>query len=519
MQLRSTWRHCAITAAVALAGAATMVLEIAGAHALAPGFGTGLNAWVAAITTGLGGLAVGYALGGRLAGRSTDRLTSVTLPAALLVGSAGFLVDALCWQRVVNSCAPLGPRAGALIAAGSLFLMPFVALGAVYPLALQAATSASTPAGRTGGFLSSASAAGALTGALLAGVVLVPNLPVGTIFSGCASALAGACLLALRIGRPARVTVCLAWLSLLLPGAVLYGRPSRGVRGEVYRRGSLFGPCQVIDRASRRFLVVSGTIQGGMDRGTGESVFPYVESIAKAIQREIYDPEPRILLLGLGAGMLPRLFEPGMCLTVEVDPAILSVAKRYFGFDDTKCPVVLADARHYLLSSGKQFDAIVLDAYGGGNYPYHLCTREFFALARDHLRPDGFLVLNFLGFVKGAEARAVRSLELTLQQVFPQVELSRSEVVADYANTGFVAHSREDSDLRIPLYDFPLSGRRPPRDGRRAQVLTDAMNPIELWGRPVEARWREESRLMLAAAGTPRRRQIDVDGDLGPDDD
>ena len=46
-----------------------MLVEVAGAHVLAPGFGTGLNAWAAMITVALGGLAAGYAIGGLAADR------------------------------------------------------------------------------------------------------------------------------------------------------------------------------------------------------------------------------------------------------------------------------------------------------------------------------------------------------------------------------------------------------------------------------------------------------------------
>ena len=58
-----------IPLAAAVAGAATMLIEVAGAQSLAPGFGTGLNAWAAMITVALGGLALGYALGGVVADR------------------------------------------------------------------------------------------------------------------------------------------------------------------------------------------------------------------------------------------------------------------------------------------------------------------------------------------------------------------------------------------------------------------------------------------------------------------
>src|SRR5262245_15717491 len=55
--------------AVLIGGAAVMVVEILGSRILAPSFGTTLHVWSALITVTLAALAVGYAVGGRVADR------------------------------------------------------------------------------------------------------------------------------------------------------------------------------------------------------------------------------------------------------------------------------------------------------------------------------------------------------------------------------------------------------------------------------------------------------------------
>src|SRR3954462_2205200 len=67
-----------------LEGLSVIIVEIAGARALAPFFGTSLQVWTALITVTLFFLAVGYSLGGLLA----KRLRHGTLPT--LFGVAGF---------------------------------------------------------------------------------------------------------------------------------------------------------------------------------------------------------------------------------------------------------------------------------------------------------------------------------------------------------------------------------------------------------------------------------------------
>jgi hypothetical protein len=55
--------------AVLIGGASVMVVEILGSRVLAPVFGTTLHVWSALITVTLAALAIGYAVGGRVADR------------------------------------------------------------------------------------------------------------------------------------------------------------------------------------------------------------------------------------------------------------------------------------------------------------------------------------------------------------------------------------------------------------------------------------------------------------------
>src|SRR3954454_19668388 len=69
-----------------LEGASVIVVEIAGARALAPFFGTSLQVWTAQITVTLFFLAAGYGVGGLLA----RQLRRMTLP--MLFAIAGFVL-------------------------------------------------------------------------------------------------------------------------------------------------------------------------------------------------------------------------------------------------------------------------------------------------------------------------------------------------------------------------------------------------------------------------------------------
>src|SRR3954465_12322727 len=111
-----------------LEGAAVIIVEIAGARALAPFFGTSLQVWTAQITVTLLFLALGYGLGGLLA----RRIQSWTL--ACLFATAGLWLALYPLMRTPLldfASSKLGVALGSLLSAAMLFGVPLLLLGAV----------------------------------------------------------------------------------------------------------------------------------------------------------------------------------------------------------------------------------------------------------------------------------------------------------------------------------------------------------------------------------------------------
>jgi spermidine synthase len=110
----------------------------------------------------------------------------------------------------------------------------------------------------------------------------------------------------------------------------------------------------------------------------------------------------RLLVIGLGGGTIPtalrELLPEAEIDTVEIDPAVTQVARRYFGFkDDAKMKVHEVDGRVYVkraIREGKKYDAILLDAFDHEYIPEHLLTREYLEEVKSLLAPGGVLVGN-----------------------------------------------------------------------------------------------------------------------------
>ena len=129
-------------------------------------------------------------------------------------------------------------------------------------------------------------------------------------------------------------------------------------------------------------------------------VFSYTQMSMASL---LLNPNPAsVLIVGLGGGTLPMalrdLLPNARIDTVEIDEAVVRVAKEYFGYrEDEYNRAIIQDARVYGKRSalrGLTYDLIILDAFNGEYIPEHLMTVEFLEEMRALLSDDGVLVAN-----------------------------------------------------------------------------------------------------------------------------
>jgi spermidine synthase len=210
---------------------------------------------------------------------------------------------------------------------------------------------------------------------------------------------------------------------------------------------SLFGTVKILrsdaDDSGRfsRIYFQDGLVQNSVaSDGRSLSFYTYaLEALAFAYR-------PRIgsaLVLGLGAGVVPmRLAGHGVDVeAVEIDPASLAAATRYFGFDPSRVRVHLADARTQLKRCSRRHDLIVVDLFHGDGTPDYLITRDVFADLRRCLAPDGIAVFNTFADLEHPVAYA--HLLTTLREELPYLVLYRPYWLGvAHINSFIVASSR-----------------------------------------------------------------------------
>lgn len=163
--------------------------------------------------------------------------------------------------------------------------------------------------------------------------------------------------------------------------------------------------------------VDSGVVQSELNlENPLHLVDPYTQA---AILGMGWVPEPkRIYCAGLGAGRVPMILHhhlPHATIDCsEIDPTVLEMATRFFGFaEDERLQVHIADGRRWL-EEVAPYDFIFVDVFLDRGYvPYRLSTVEFYQLCREKLTPGGILVVNLL-----TEDAYLANRVATLQEVF-----------------------------------------------------------------------------------------------------
>lgn len=479
------------------AGAAAMAVEMCASRLLAPYFGDSQLVWAVLIGLILVYLTAGAALGGRWADRrpSPGALAQVVMWAGLWVGLVPMLArPVLGLAHVGWAGLQVGLLGGAFVGVLALFAPPVLLLGAVPPYAVRVALRALDDAGRTAGRISALSAAGSIAGTLLPVFTLIPLL-------GTRRALLATGLALVVLGGAARW----AWerrgagLALGMAGALVLawwlgaGGVVRASADLVYEQESSYNYIRVLQAGPERHLLLNDglgvhSIYDPDSLLTGH-LFDYFLLAPYFAASPPAKPQPAVAIIGLAGGTIARqytaVYGPVPIDGVEIDPAIIEVARRYFGLDAPNVRAIAQDGRYFLAHSPSRYDVVAVDAYRTPYIPWHLTTQEFFQLVRDRLADDGVLAIN-VGHT-GVDWALSEALADTVHTVFPSVYLI--DAPEDY-NHLLVATSQptglRELEARLVALEDPtlasvaarILGRIEPWPTARA-AFTDDRAPVE----------------------------------------
>jgi spermidine synthase len=321
-------------------------------------------------------------------------------------------------------------------------LPPAILWGASFPLALAAVAGPGQDPAKVVGKVYAANTLGAIAGALLVSLILVPN--VGTqqsqrVLLAIAAVSAFTALMPyVSAQKSVGISGLLAASAVLSMVMIFNIGPVPGELIAYGRRMALnVGQSTILYTAEGRNSSVA------ISRWNSGEIYINVNGHVEATT-EIYDmklqrmvghlpgllhPNPKSVLgIGFGAGVSAGTFTryPGIeHITIcEIEPVIPPTSTRFFAkqnyevMNNPKTHIVYDDARHYVMTTTNKYDIIAsdpLDVFAKGTAA--LYSKEYFDAVKAHLNPGGYFSL-YVPLYE-SDLRTVKSELATFFESFP----------------------------------------------------------------------------------------------------
>ena len=436
----------AVYTVLALSGFCALAGEVVWTRLLALSFGATVYTFSIVLAIFLIGLGVGSTAGATLGARVSPRWSlglCQMAAAASVVWSAWFLATRLPFlppSAVEGADIWAVFRTDGLRALVAIFPAPLF-WGASFSIGLAAVASTERDQASGVGRLYAANTLGAIAGALVTALVLIPGL--GTQHAqqmmAVLSVLAGALAMNPH-GAPRRVRLGSVGLGAVVGGLIGLIPPLPGILVAYGRHSAAWAPRAheliYVGEGMHASIAVSKNESGVLNYHNAGKVQASSEPADMRLQRMlghlttlVPSTPKKVLVIGCGAGVTAGAVSvnPNVdsVTIVDIEPLVPQTAGRFMGsvnhdvIRNPKVHVIADDARHYLQTTTERFDAITsdpLDPWVKGAAT--LYTQEFFETARQHLNPGGVMTL-YVQLFESSPA-AVKSEMATFFEAFPE---------------------------------------------------------------------------------------------------
>ena len=177
-------------------------------------------------------------------------------------------------------------------------------------------------------------------------------------------------------------------------------------------------PVEQPEDLNPRAFVVNNSLASLMDDSEPTHYARYVQHLRHLLLQEFEFSGREILVLGAGGFTLSHREPTNRYTYVDIDPQIKTIAEQRFLKEPVRGTFIVDDARRFVRTTPRQFDAVVVDAYSSHtSIPGHLVTQEFWRDTRRTLAPLGVLLVNVI--LDGRlESPYARNLLSTIESVY-----------------------------------------------------------------------------------------------------
>lgn len=369
---------------VFIEGFCSLGAEIIALRRLVPHVGSSIVVTAPTIGFFLLALAIGYASGGKVVEQHLARVTRNFLLAGLIagVGLAGPTVNALFTH--------LQPAMLAYLVFVGAVLCPVAwLLGQTVPILTNLMKHSHV--GQASGMALYWSTLGSFLGSLSLSVLVMQWFGVSAAVVSCSLGLMAGALALQHRG----LTQTLAPLGIA--GLVLWANHTPIATADTAYADYQIRPLDIPRQIHPRLFMSNGSRSSQVDDSTPPNTHRYIRAMRQALLDEWRLRDKDILVLGAGGFTLSHQEPLNRYTYVDIDPAIRPIAEQHFLQGPIRGDFVAEDARHFVSTTVRRFDAVVVDVYSDrAAIPSHLVTREFWQASRRVMRPAGVLMANLI---------------------------------------------------------------------------------------------------------------------------
>lgn len=412
-------------------GMSLMAVELGASRLLAPYFSSSQIVWTIIIGTIMIAMALGNIYGGRAADKNPnpDKLYGRIIIAAIWIALIPVLgkyiiigISAVMILSVNSNFLIWSAFAACMI----IFVFPLFLLGTVTPSLVKYTVDDLEDSGKTVGMLNASNTIGSIIGTFLPTFVTIPSVGTSITFLIFAGILLLLSIVYFASSKKKSIKAVVGVLVFVV--ACFFGKSDSFAFWEdnlTYEGESIYNYLQVSEDDREVYLstnVLFG-VQSVYVKGDELTGMYYDYAMAAPMMACVNEKESLdILVLGMGTGTFAtqcsRYFDGMNIEGVEIDEDITNLAREYFHLSED-IPVTTYDGRAYLNAIDKKYDVIMVDAYQDITIPFQMSSVEFFTLVKDHLEPDGIMVVNMN--MRGQKEGSITDyLSDTICQVFSE---------------------------------------------------------------------------------------------------
>ncbi|MFP8778323.1 fused MFS/spermidine synthase [Hydrogenophaga sp. RWCD_12] len=432
---------------VFIEGFCSLGAEVIALRRLVPHVGSSIVVTAPTIGFFLLALAIGYATGGKVVDGHLPRVARNFLLAGVIagVGLAGPTVNVLFTH--------LQPALMAYLVFVGAVLCPIAwLLGQTVPILSNLMKHSHV--GQASGLALYWSTLGSFLGSLSLSVLVMQWFGVSVAVASCAlGLLAGALILQHR-----------RWLHALAPLAaaalVLWANHTPIAAADTAYADYQVRPLDLPGQIQPRLFMSNGSRSSQVDDSTPPNTHRYIRALRQTLLDELQLRDKDILVLGAGGFTLSHQEPLNRYTYVDIDPSIRSIAEQHFLRGPVHGEFIAEDARHFVSTTERRFDAVVVDVYSDrAAIPSHLVTREFWQASRRVMRPNGVLMANLI-------------LDSRLASPYARHVLDTVESVYGRCGTEVLQKAQANANVIVTCH----AGGQPAARG----IYTDERNPADL---------------------------------------